>query len=551
MELIAYIRLFRKWFWLLFLGAFLAAGAAYLLRSNQPDVYTASVTVSVGGIMDSPNPDLNDLYTGVQLVENYAVLAKTYDVLEAAVEAGNFPVSPGALGGMLSTRIIENTSLLVLQIQYTDPVLAADMANEVARQLIINSPTNLTPEQQSQIDLATAEIDRLREELQSLRLQLNAIDSQLATTLDPAAVEELREQRTVIADQVIQTSSNIAQFSSNITSLQRRTNSLDIVEEARVPTAPIGSSVFSQVILAAIVGGALAAGVALLIEYLDDTLHSPEEATQALALPTLAAITRFGKARDPYPQRLITFRDPGSPISEEYRTLRTNLLFSSNGSVTKGVYIISSPGPSEGKSVTTANLAVTMAVAGWRVLLIDADLRRPKLHDVFELDNSVGLSTLLAVDPGESFEGTGRASVQQTLNECIRLTEIPNLSVITSGYIPLNPTEVLGSVAMQRWFQELQASGQFDIILFDTPPVLVVADSLVLASTLDVPLVLVLEAGQTRRGAALRAKEQLTQLGITVSGLVLNAVNPRDKGGYGYGYDYYYYYGDGKPGAQK
>lgn len=551
MELIAYIRLFRKWFWLLFLGAFLAAGAAYLLRSNQPDVYTASVTVSVGGIMDSPNPDLNDLYTGVQLVENYAVLAKTYGVLEAAVEAGNFPVSPGALGGMLSTRIIENTSLLVLQIQYTDPVLAADMANEVARQLIINSPTNLTPEQQSQIDLATAEIDRLREELQSLRLQLNAIDSQLATTLDPAAVEELREQRTVIADQVIQTSSNIAQFSSNITSLQRRTNSLDIVEEARVPTAPIGSSVFSQVILAAIVGGALAAGVALLIEYLDDTLHSPEEATLALALPTLAAITRFGKARDPYPQRLITFRDPGSPISEEYRTLRTNLLFSSNGSVTKGVYIISSPGPSEGKSVTTANLAVTMAVAGWRVLLIDADLRRPKLHDVFELDNSVGLSTLLAVDPGESFEGTGRASVQQTLNECIRLTEIPNLNVITSGYIPLNPTEVLGSVAMQRWFQELQASGQFDIVLFDTPPVLVVADSLVLASTLDVPLVLVIEAGQTRRGAALRAKEQLTQLGITVSGLVLNAVNPRDKGGYGYGYDYYYYYGDGKPGAQK
>jgi polysaccharide biosynthesis transport protein len=551
MELIAYIRLFRKWFWLLFLGAFLAAGAAYLFRSNEPDVYTASVTVSVGGIMDAPNPDLNDLYTGVQLVENYAVLAKTFDVLEAAVEAGNFPMSPDALGGLLSTRIIENTSLLVLQIQYTDPVLAADMVNEVARQLIINSPTNLTPEQQSQIDLASAEIDRLREELQQLRLQLNAIDSQLATTIDPVTAEDLREQRTVIADQVIQTSSNIAQFSANITALQRRTNSLDIVEGARVPTTPIGSSVFSQVILAAIVGGALAAGVALLIEYLDDTIHSPEEATQTLAMPTLAAITRFGKTRDAYSQRLITFRDPGSPISEEYRTLRTNLLFSSNGSVTKGVYIVTSPGPSEGKSVTTANLAVTMAMAGWRVLVIDADLRRPRMHEVFELENSVGLSTLLAVDPGESFEGTGKANAQQTLTECIHPTEIPNLSVITSGYIPLNPTEVLGSVAMQRWFQELQASGQFDIILFDTPPVLVVADSLVLASTLDVPLVLVIEAGQTRRGAAVRAKEQLTQLGISVSGLVLNAVNPRDKGGYGYGYDYYYYYSDSKPGAQK
>ena len=259
-----------------------------------------------------------------------------------------------------------------------------------------------------------------------------------------------------IRDRVIQTSSNIAQFSSNITSLQRRTNSLDIVEEARVPTAPIGSSVFSQVILAAIVGGALAAGVALLIEYLDDTLHSPEEATQALALPTLAAITRFGKARDPYPQRLITFRDPGSPISEEYRTLRTNLLFSSNGSVTKGVYIISSPGPSEGKSVTTANLAVTMAVAGWRVLLIDADLRRPKLHDVFELDNSIGLSTLLAVDPGESFEGTGRASVQQTLNECIRLTEIPNPVSYTHLRAHETPEHTVCRLMLEKKKQELE-----------------------------------------------------------------------------------------------
>lgn len=551
MELIAYIRLFRKWFWLLFLGAFLAAGAAYLFRSNEPDVYRAKVTVSVGGIMDAPNPELNDLRTGVELVQNYAVLAKTYDVLEAAVEAGNFPVSPNELGDLLSTRVIDNTSLLVLEIEYTDPVLAADMANEIARQLIANSPTNLTPEQQSQIDLANAEIDRLREELQQLRLQLNAIDGQLATTIDPATIEDLRAQRNTIADQVIQTSSNIAQFSANITTLQRRTNSLDIVERARVPTTPIGSSLLSQVILAAIVGLALAAGVALLIEYLDDTIHSPEEATQALALPTLAAITRFGKARDSYPQRLITFRDPGSPISEEYRTLRTNLLFSSNGSVTKGVYVVSSPGPSEGKSVTTANLAVTMAVAGWRVLLIDADLRRPKIHDIFGLENTVGLSTLLSVDPGDAADGSGRSSVRETLRECVRETEIPNLSVITSGYIPLNPTEVLGSVAMQRWFQELHASGQHDIFLFDTPPVLVVADSLVLASTLDAPLVLVLEAGQTRRGAALRAKEQLTQLGISISGLVLNAVNPRDKGGYGYGYDYYYYYSDSKSDAQK
>jgi capsular exopolysaccharide synthesis family protein len=288
------------------------------------------------------------------------------------------------------------------------------------------------------------------------------------------------------------------------------------------------------------VGFALAAGLALLIEYLDDTITSPSEATQLLSLPTLAAITRFGKSRDTYSQRLITYRDPGSHISEEYRTLRTNLLFSTNGSSGKSVFMVTSPGPSEGKTVTTANLAVTMAMAGWRVLLIDADLRRPKLHEIFNLDNNVGLSTLLSIGPSDL--GDERRSFLRSMDDCIQDTEIPGLQVITSGHIPLNPTEVLGSASMQRWFQEFRGKEDIDIILFDTPPTLVVADSAVLASAIGVPVILVIEAKGTRRGAAQTAKEQFEQLDVKLAGVVLNAVNPRDRAGYGYGYGYYYYY---------
>lgn len=541
MELVAYIRLFRKWFWLLFLGAFLAGGAAFLTASRRPDMYQADVTIQVGSSLDTPNPQLGDLNTGAALAQTYAVLAKSRNVLEAAIEARDFPLSAAVLGDALTAQVIQGTSLLRLTVTYSDPVLAAEMASEVARQLILNSPSNLTPEQQAQIDLANEEIRQLTSELQQAREELNSIDRQITLAQDAATLAELREQRNTIADRIVNISANIAQYSNTVAGLQRRTNSLTVVEEARIPTSPTGNNIFSTTLLGAIVGGALAAGIALLIEYLDDTIRTPDEATQTLAVPTLATIPRFGKSRDTYPQRLITYHDPGSPVSEQYRTLRTNLLFASNGSWSKGAYVITSPGPSEGKSVTVANLAVTMAMAGLRVLLVDADLRRPRIHEAFGLKNEVGLSTLLSADPNEISPDGGRSGLPQNLLECLQDTEIPGLRVISSGFVPLNPAEVLGSIAMQHWYEVFRSSKNVDIVLFDTPPCLVVADASVLAAAIKAPVVMVLDAGETRRAAALRAKEQMDQLGIEVKGVVLNAVSAREQG-YNYGGSYYYYY---------
>jgi capsular exopolysaccharide synthesis family protein len=414
------------------------------------------------------------------------------------------------------------------------------MANELARQLILNNPSNLPEDQQAMVDLQQLEVERLEQELLSARLDVSNIDSQLALITDEAEIERLTEQRDGLMARINQTSANIASYTATLAAIQQRSTAMKIIEQARPQYIPVGRDRFSQTVLGAMIGMALAGGVALLIEYLDDTVRSPKEATQLLGVPTLAAITRFGKARDDYRQRLVTYRNPGSPMAEEYRTLRTNLLFSANGNTDKGVFILTSPGPAEGKTITAANLSVTMAMAGWRVLLIDADLRRPRMHDIFDLNNNVGLSTLLSVNPGELMDGD--AHILRGLDECIQATDIPGLSVLTSGHIPLNPTEVLGSASMQRWFQEFRARDDIDIILFDTPPALVVADSAVLASAVDVPVVMVLEAKGTRRSAALNAKEQFDQLDVPVTGVVLNAVNPRDRSEFGYGYNYYYYY---------
>jgi len=202
---------------------------------------------------------------------------------------------------------------------------------------------------------------------------------------------------------------------------------------------------------------------------------------------------------------------------------------------------VTSPGPSEGKTVTACNLAITMATAGWRVLLIDADMRRPMVHEMFGLDNQVGLSTLLSLSPHEIAAGNDPYAFPAQVADCIRPTDIPGLQVITSGYIPLNPTEILGSASMQAWFDRFRATPTIDVVIFDTPPVMVAADSAVLASALNVPAVLILQAGQTRPMALKRAKERLEALDIELKGVVLNAVTRRDQS-YSYGYDYYYYY---------
>jgi succinoglycan biosynthesis transport protein ExoP len=537
MELLQYIRLFRKWSWLIVICAVLAGGAAFISGSRHEDQYLARVTMVVGTYYVDPNPQPGEIKLGADLAQTYVFMAKNHAVLQAAINARNFNMSPNMMAGLISARVVGDTSLIEIVVTHPDPILAVNIADEVANQLILKSPGNLTPEQLSLIDISTTEIEKLRDQLDQARLRLADVENQLGTATEISEVDRLTEQYNTITNQIIQASATIADYQNTISQVQA-TNKIEIFEDARL-VGLMPNNVTRNAIVAVFVGAALAIGIALLIEYLDDSIRTPEQANQILELPTIAAIPKFGRRRDDYHNRLIAYRNPDSPSAEEYRTLRTNLLYSMNGK--QVTYLVTSPGPSEGKTITVANLAVAMAAAGWRVLLIDADLRRPRLHDVFELDNHAGLSSLLSLDPNDSVfeQEDGRYIYSPEVEECIKETDVPGLSVITSGHIPLNPAEVLGSASMQRWFEHFASIPDIEIILFDTPPILISADAVVLASVIEVPVVMVIEAGQTRPGNAVRAKERLQTLDVQIKGLVLNAISSRDLSYYG---SYYYYY---------
>ncbi|WAA09710.1 CpsD/CapB family tyrosine-protein kinase [Fervidibacillus albus] len=223
------------------------------------------------------------------------------------------------------------------------------------------------------------------------------------------------------------------------------------------------------------------------------------------------------KMRTHEDRRLITKLAPKSPVSEQFRTIRTNIQFSSVDTEIRSI-ALTSTGPMEGKSTTIANLAVTLAQQGKKVLLVDADMRRPTIHYFYQLPNTIGLTNVL--------------TKQVDLQDAVRETGIADLEVLTSGPIPPNPAELLASVSMEDLLKE--AYNFYDLILFDTPPVLAVTDAQVMANLTD-GVIMVVSSGKTDREAAVKAKELLSSTKGKLLGVILNN-KPAEKN------SHYYYY---------
>jgi protein-tyrosine kinase len=225
---------------------------------------------------------------------------------------------------------------------------------------------------------------------------------------------------------------------------------------------------------------------------------------------------------------LITSEQPKSPVAEAYRVLRTSVQFAGVNKPLRTI-LVTSAGPGEGKSTVVANLGAALAQAGKKVVLVDADLRRPTLHRIFEVVGTRGLTNLLLMD-------------EVKLDGCIFDTKVQNLRLIPSGPLPPNPSELLGSQRLKSVVQVLCAEADF--VLFDTPPILPVTDAAVLSSAVD-GVMFVVDAGAVRRDVAARAAGMLRQLGANVFGGVINKLRADRAGGYYY-YDYQYYTPDGE-----
>jgi capsular exopolysaccharide synthesis family protein len=306
-----------------------------------------------------------------------------------------------------------------------------------------------------------------------------------------------------------------------------------ILDRARMKGSPVRPNTPRNLALAIVMG--LMGGVALAfaIEYLDRSVTTQDQVEQQLGLTFLGLFPSIERGKDGKLQELHVHTAPKSAVAECLRAIRTNLLFMSPDRPLRTILVTSS-GPQEGKTTTATSLAITMAGSGNRVLLVDADMRRPRVHKVFGIPNGGGLSSLVL--------GDGR------LADAIRETEVPGLYALPCGPVPPNPAELLHTAAFRKLLAEM-AQG-FDRVIVDSPPVGVVADAVVMSTHVD-GTVVVVKAGRTSREVARKGIRQLRDVNANVLGAVLNDVDLQKHGQYAYYQQYGYYYGDSRPSDDK
>jgi len=422
--------------------------------------------------------------------------------------------------------------------QYDDKIKALkDKLEEEAEKIVsfsmISDPLQISQDLITQLINLSAEIPAVQAKINALEGVLKKYNSHLEEL--PERVLELArlERRKQVDEQTYMMLTQKLEETKIQESAQAR--NVRIIDRAISPIRPVKPNVRMNMMLGALLGLGLGVGLTFMIEYLDRSVRKPED-LERMGLNVLATIPKIETEKMEKSKkrlsdgarieaRLITHIDPKSPVSEAYRTLRTNLQFSKVEKELKTI-LVTSAGPKEGKSTTVANLAIAMAQAGNRVMLIDGDLRRPILHSVFGMDKEEGLTNYLA----------GSLKYDDLLKDTI----VENLKLITSGILPPNPSELLATNKMTDLLKRLQ--DEFDIVLLDSPPVIAVTDASILSTKADGTL-LVVYAGQTERDAIKRAKNMLSSISSRLLGIVLNGFDVQGIYGSYYYYYYHQYYG--------
>ncbi|MBI5295055.1 MAG: polysaccharide biosynthesis tyrosine autokinase [Chloroflexi bacterium] len=585
MEIKYYLTLLRRWAWLLALGLVLGALGGYLGSVYQTPIYQASTRLLV--LRASQQDKSADTYlSDQQLVQTYIQLMSTRPVLDGASSRLGYKVNSSQLtvtqirdmqailvtvedadpqhtadiaNTLVNVLIEQNETIQTGRYLLTEQNIQSQI-DQVKAQIsdlnaeIENVSTETVIEQQKQVEgqIASmqAEAGQLQGEIQQLT-PARTYDQQVLLAEKQARLDQVQTVLTLSqqiytdlvvlgkpADAASDGATRLSQLQTTMQLYQeiyinlldnletirlaRLQNTPNVVqiEAASAPTQPVRPIPLKTTGLAAVVGLFLAGGIAFLIEYLDDTLRTPEDVERVLALPIMGYIGDIRAAREAVDGHVM--KHPRSPVSEAFRSLRTNLEFAKVDRPLNKILVASS-GPGEGKTTVATNLAASMAQSGRRVLLIDADLRRPRIHTIFGIPNRLGLSSLFRGNPGV------RSAMQS-------VEGMPNLFVIPSGKLPPNPTELLASTRMDHILEE--ASREVDVIVVDSPPSLV-ADYQVLATKMD-GVILVIRPGATRVDAAAAMLEHLGRVNARILGVVLNRIQshnfyyPYKRGGYYY-----------------
>jgi len=511
----------RRW-WIIVLVAGIAGAGAYVLRSRQPETFVAEAKVFIGNAISTFNPDRTVLETSERLASTYEQIVKFSNVLTPVMEELNIDMPLTEFRELIGTNVIQDTPILSIQAEYDSPEMAATIANAIADSLIENGPAELTPEQLNLLTIQQAQIDALNQQISEAQAQLIEIGKQLIDATNPDRIVELTAQRNRIREQLQTDQATFTQLSQSFSSLSDRTNRLEVLERAQPSDEPSGLSPAVIGAAGGITGALLAMATVLFFGYIDNKIRTEAEARRLLNMPVLGLISRRRRYKAKSLKNGIDAAAK-SGLLEQYRTTLANMLLSQGTRERERIYLISSPQRREGRSFTTAHLAAAAASTGLRVLLIDADLRNPMQHEFFAATNSDGVIALVTLVNGKPELLEKSEELQQVLSKHIKKTTVENIDLIPSGANHSSKAAIPNLDDFGKCVSTASAMG-YDLVLVDSASSIAAADSYVLAAALNASVVLLVDAGQTKRENALKIKDQFTLTGAHLTGLIINRI---------------------------
>ena len=519
-DLKVYGRIALRWAWLVILCAIVAGSVAFLFSMNQTRIYQASSKVLVNEARNPATANYNDILLSERLARTYAnLMQRDTTINDTLVRLGLDPAVVRRQVAAISVTPVRDTQLVQVSVESPNPELAAAVANTLPQVFAEGMrAVQLSRFAESRNSLST-QLDELRRQIESNQLKLADSQSQ-RTAQAELEMASLRSEQTQLQTSYANLLNSFEQL--RLTEAQSVDN-IVLMEPAEAPRSPIRPRTLVNVLLAAVVGALLALGIIFLVEYLDDRIQTPDDLRKIADLPVLGAIAKMPgdkAAQNARAGNLIGLNEPRHPVTEAYRRLRTNLQYA-NLDKEMRTLMVTSAEAGEGKSITSANLAVVMAQSGARVILVDADLRKPQQHTVFGINRRPGLAEALK-------GGDVEALLYPVTSKGVNLS----LWVLPTGDTIPNPAEVLGSHRMQQLGERLLELA--DIVIYDTPPVLAVTDSQVMSRMVDGAL-LVVDTQKTSSTAVHRALEALLQVNAPLVGVVLNRITNSAR-------NYYYYY---------
>jgi len=507
MEIRKYLRLVTRWWWLLIVSAVVPMVVSYYFTSEQLDLYQAKATLMVGTSLQNPDPSLGQMSLSNSLAAAYAELVRQGPVTESVIERLGLDRTPEQLAAQIATGIRSGAYLLEIWVTDTNPEAAALIANALADELIRRSPTSegSDPEQQ---EFIRSQLEELQARIRSVGTQIDDLTTSLAGLTSAAEIQDAQD-RLAALEEVKSTYQTI--YANLLDSYSAESpNVLSLFEPAVVPQWPMPSKTKLMVAVAGAAGLSLALAAIFLMEYLDTSLRWEGDGLQSvLELPVLGAVPQVSR------KKALLSGNPSSPVAEGVRAIRTHVFLMRPDQPFRTL-LLTSPSSLDGKSFVLANLAVAWASAGHRVITVDADMRKPSLHELFDRPNVTGLADVLS---GQGVESEDFLSVP------LQETDLDNLYLLSGGRLPRDPAALLTS---PRFLALLESLGsQADIVLIDSPPVLGPPDATIL-STLVEGTILVVSTGLTKQEWVRQARDRLTaQRGVNLLGVVVNRVKPR------------------------